>query len=97
MRIVRASKERGRRFVLASEGWAISYLSKNNNYFGLRSYRADFLKVEEGPRKEQYVNPDFKMLVDLSIIDMLLRCQMLHVTLDVEHFARERLHEGGNR
>ena len=43
------------------------------------------------------MNPDFKMLVGLSIIDMLLRYRMLPVTLDVEHFARERSLEGGDR
>ena len=86
-------KSKGVRFTLVSEEWAVSYLSKNNNYFRLRSYRTGFSKVEEGPRKGQYANLDFKMLVDLSIIDMLLRYQMLPMTLDIEHFAKVRLLE----
>lgn len=86
-------KGKGVRFTLVSEEWAVSYLSKNNNYFRLRSYRTGFSKVEEGPRKGQYANLDFKMLVDLSIIDMLLRYQMLPMTLDIEHFAKVRLLE----
>lgn len=86
-------KGKGVRFALVSEEWAVSYLSKNNNYFRLRSYRTGFSKVEEGPRKGQYANLDFKMLVDLSIIDMLLRYQMLPMTLDIEHFAKVRLLE----
>lgn len=86
-------KGKGVRFTLVSEEWAVSYLSKNNNYFRLRLYRTGFSKVEEGPRKGQYANLDFKMLVDLSIIDMLLRYQMLPMTLDIEHFAKVRLLE----
>lgn len=31
------------------------------------------------------------MLVDLSIVDMLLRYEMLPLTLDVEHFAQVKL------
>ena len=31
------------------------------------------------------------MLVDLSIVDMLLRYEMLPLTLDVEHFAKVKL------
>ena len=86
-------KGKGVRFTLVSEEWTVLYLSKNNNYFRLRSYRTGFSKVEEGPRKGQYANLDFKMLVDLSIIDMLLRYQMLPMTLDIEHFAKVRLLE----
>lgn len=42
------------------------------------------------------------MLVDLSIVDMLLRYEMLPLTLDVEHFAKVKLlkrieTEGGRR
>lgn len=44
-------------------------------------------KVEEGARKE-YANLDFKMLVDLSIVDMLLRYEMLPLTLDARFSKR---------
>ena len=84
-------KSKGVRFSLVSETDASEYLSRNNNYFRLRSYRTGFAKVDEGARKGQYANLDFKMLVDLSIIDMLLRYEMLPVTLDIEHFEKIRL------
>lgn len=84
-------KLRGVRFSLMSEGDARVYLEKNSNYFRLRAYRVGFPKVEEGMRKGEYANLDFKMLVDLSIIDMLLRYEMLPLTLDVEHFAKVKL------
>lgn len=84
-------KSKGVRFALMSEADAEKYLAQNNNYFRLRSYRTSFGKVEEGPRKGQYANLDFKMLVDLSIIDMLLRNELLPMTLDIEHFAKVNL------
>lgn len=84
-------KSKGVKFNLLSENEAESYLTKNNNYFRLRSYRTGFSKVEEGTRVGQYANLDFKMLVDLSIIDMLLRYTMLPITLDIEHFSKVEL------
>ena len=84
-------KSKGVRFNLMSEKEAISYLVSNNNYFRLRSYRTGFPKVTEGKRKGEYVNLDFKMLVDLSIIDMLLRKTLLPLAIDVEHFAKMSL------
>lgn len=84
-------KSKGVKFELLSENDAESYLIKNNNYFRLRSYRTGFSKVEEGKRAGQYANLDFKILVDLSIIDMLLRYTMLPITLDIEHFSKIKL------
>lgn len=86
-------KSKGVRFTLMSEEDAVAYLEKNNNYFRLRSYRTGFPRIEEGERAGMYANLDFKMLVDLSIIDMLLRYEMLPLTLDIEHFAKVRLLE----
>ena len=92
-------RNQGVRFDLMSENDATSYLAKNNNFFRLRSYRQGFAKVEEGKRKGQFANLDFKMLVDLSIIDMLLRYEMLRLTLDIEHFSKVMLlaHIEGHR
>lgn len=84
-------KSKGVTFNLMSETEAESYLAKNSNYFRLRAYRTGFSKVEEGARKGQYAKLDFKMLVDLSIIDMLLRNEMLPITLDTEHFSKIKL------
>ncbi|MCI8469481.1 MAG: Abi family protein [Eggerthellaceae bacterium] len=74
-----------------SEDEAERYLAQNNNYFRLRSYRTNFVKVPAGKRAGEYENLDFKMLVDLSIIDMLLRNELLPMTLDIEHFFKVRL------
>lgn len=84
-------KSKGVRLDLISETDSVSYLTDNSNYFRLRSYRTRFAKVEEGQRAGEYARLDFKMLIDLSIIDMLLRYEMLPMTLDVEHFAKVKL------
>lgn len=81
-------KSRGVHFSLMCEDDASAYLEKNNNYFRLRAYRLGFPKVEEGTRKGEYANLDFKMLVDLSIVDMLLRYELLPLALDARFSKR---------
>jgi hypothetical protein len=82
---------KGIKFELMSKEDAAYYLANNCNYFRLRSYRVEFSKVEEGSRKGEYANLDFKMLVDMSTIDMRLRNEMVVLALDVEHFAKVAL------
>lgn len=84
-------RSKGVKFELISSSEAEAYLTKNSNYFRLRAYRTGFPKVREGKRKGEYSNLDFKMLIDLSIIDMLLRYELLPITLDIEHFSKVRL------
>lgn len=84
-------KSKGVKFERISEGEACTYLERNNNFLRIRSYRANFEKVAEGAREGQYVNLDFKMLIDLSIIDVLLRNELLPMTLDIEHFTKVSL------
>lgn len=74
-----------------SEDDARAYLEMNSNFFRLCIYRLEFPRVEKGARKGEYANLDFKMLVDLSTVDMFLRYEMLPLTLDVEHFAKVKL------
>lgn len=81
-------KSRGVHFSLMCEDDASAYLEKNNNYYRLRAYRLGFPKVEEGTRKGEYANLDFKMLVDSSIVDMLLRYELLPLTLDARFSKR---------
>lgn len=88
---VKHLQSKGVKFNLISPVEAETYLSKNSNYFRLRAYRTGFPKVGEGKRKGEYANLDFKMLVDLSIVDMLLRYELLPITLDIEHFSKVML------
>lgn len=84
-------KSKGVRFELISEETAEEYLANNNNYFRLRSYRSNFAKAPHGARAGKYERLDFGMLVDLSIIDMLLRNELLTMALDIEHYAKMEL------
>lgn len=81
-------KSKGITFSLMNEVDAADYLENNNNYFKLASYRKNFPKHPAGEKAGQYINLDFGQLVDLAIIDMELRYTLLHLALDVEHYAK---------
>lgn len=82
---------KGVKFERWSEKEAEDYLRENNSYFRLRSYRSNFAKRVGGERDGQYIDLDFAMLVDLSVIDMCLRNELLPLTLDIEHFSKMSL------
>lgn len=81
-------KAKGITFSLISEQDAADYLENHNNYFKLASYRKNFPKHPDGEIVGQYISLDFGQLVDLAIIDMELRYTLLHLALDVEHYAK---------
>lgn len=82
---------KGVKFNIISKKEAMEYLSLNNNYFKLASYRKSFAKHPDGDSKGQYINLEFAYLKDLAIIDMKLRYSLLHMALDIEHFSKVRL------
>ena len=82
---------KGVKFELISKEAAVEYLTKNNNYFKLTAYRKTFLKHLNGQDAGKYIDLDFAQLKDLAIIDMRLRYALLHVALDIEHYAKVRL------
>lgn len=82
---------KGVKFELINREDAKKYLEENNNYFKLVSYRKNFPKYENGENYGKYIDLDFKMLIDLSIIDMRIRKTMLSIVLDVEHYAKVKL------
>lgn len=86
-------KSKGIKFEIMSIEEAKNYLNNNNNYFKLRAYRKNFPKHPDGEQKGQYINLDFAMLKDLAIIDMRLRYTIIHMALDIEHFAKVHLLE----
>lgn len=84
-------KSKGIKFSIVSEEAARVYLSENNNYFKLASYRKNFAKHPDGENAGKYVDLEFAYLQDLSIIDMRLRYALVHISLDVEHFTKVAL------
>ena len=89
--LIKHLEEKGVKFDLISKSESKKYLEENNNYFKLVSYRKNFPKYENGENEGKYIELDFKMLEDLSIIDMRLRKTMLSIVLDVEHYAKVKL------
>lgn len=84
-------KQKGITFNNYSEENALEYLNKNNYYFKLVSYRKNFDKYLNGINAGKYQDLDFKMLVELAIIDMKLRKNILDMVLDLEHYAKVKL------
>ena len=81
-------KSKGVKFNIMNEDDAKDYLSNNNNYFKLTSYRKNYKKHPDGAYVGQYINLEFAYLVDLAIIDMRIRYHILHMALDIEHYIR---------
>ena len=84
-------KEKGILFEIMTEKEAKAYLSKNNNYFKLSSYRKNYDKVSSGERIGQYEHLDFAYLIELARIDVEVRHILLKMCLDIEHFIKVSL------
>lgn len=69
------------KFEYMNEEDATNFLKVNNYFFRLTSYRTNFTKDAVG----KYINLDFAMLRDLSVIDSQLRRFVLNISLSVEH------------
>mgnify|MGYP004654967113 FL=1 len=89
--LIKHLESKGVKFELINKEDAQKYLEENNNYFKLVSYRKNFPKYENGENIGKYIDLDFKMLMDLSIIDMRIRKTMLSIVLDLEHYAKVKL------
>lgn len=84
-------KERGITFEIMDEDDAREYLDQNNNYFKLTAYRKNYPKHPDGKNKGKYIKLEFAYLVDIAIIDMKLRYQIVHMALDIEHHTKLHL------
>ena len=84
-------QEKGIKFELYSQEDGMDYLTNNNYYYKLTSFRKNFRKHPDGVNKGKYVNLDFAYLIDLAIIDNYLRGIILEIALDIEHYSKLKL------
>ena len=72
-------------FELCTEEQAVEFLSQHNYFFKVKSFAKNYPKDS---RTGKYVGLDFAYLQELSILDALLRKQILSIVLDIEHFLK---------
>ena len=88
---VKRLEDKGISFNVFCKERAEDYLTSNNYYYKLTSFRKNFRKHPDGVNKGKYVNLDFAYLVDLAIIDNYLRGIILEIALDIEHYSKLKL------
>jgi hypothetical protein len=84
-------KGKGITFNIISESDAKSFLTENNYYLKLASYRTNYAKYTSGSKTGLYINLDFAYLKELSTIDMHLRYLIIQMCLDIEHYLKVSL------
>lgn len=80
-------KKKGITFNYTKESEAKKYLSLNNYYFRISSYRKNYYSRKEN-NLLKYVDLDFAYLKDLSIIDSQLRSLVVIMCLDIEFYTK---------
>ena len=86
--LIKHLQNKGIKFSIMSDIDAESYLSQNNNFFKLTSYRKNYSKYTDGPNKGKYEHLDFAYLIELARIDVEVRFILLKMCLDIEHFLK---------
>lgn len=72
-------------FDLCTEDQAAVFLAQHNYFFKVKAFAKNYSK---DPRTGKYIHLDFAYLQELSVLDALLRKQILSIALDVEHFLK---------
>ncbi len=90
-------KNKGIKFNIEDENFAIEYLCNNTYYFKLKAYGKLYDKYNTGDNKGQYLNLEFAYLRDLATIDSLLRKKILSIAIDVEHYLKVKLLQDFNK
>lgn len=90
--LINHMKNKGITFHERTEAEAKDFLSYNNYYLKLSSYRFNYPKFGPGhPKEGQYQGLDFGYLQELSTIDKYLRYYVLEMCLDIEHSIKVKL------
>lgn len=88
---IKKLEEKGIKFNIDDKESAKEYLSKNNYYFKIKSYKNNYIKHEKGENKGKYINLEFAYLKDLAIIDYKLRKILISMCLNIEHYFKFKL------
>lgn len=90
--LIQHMKEKGIGFNIVNEEDAKEFISNNNYYMKLASYRFNYEKrIDPVTNTEKYHNLEFAYLQELSTIDMRLRYLILEMCLDIEHALKVNL------
>lgn len=89
--LIEHMKSKGITFQKVSEAEAKQFLTNNNYYMKLASYRANYKKYPSGKHAGTYMDLDFGYLKELSTIDMHLRYYIVEMCLDIEHAIKVQL------
>lgn len=89
--LIEHMKEKGIEFNIVDEIAAKDFLTHNNYYMKLASYRTNYDKQTVGKNAGKYINLEFAYLQELSTIDMRLRYLIIEMCLDIEHYTKMTL------
>lgn len=89
--LIQHMKNKGISFSIETEEDAANFLTYNNYYMKLASYRSNYKKYSSGPKTGQYINLEYAYLRELSTIDMHLRYVLSRMSLDIEHALKVKL------
>lgn len=81
-------KECGIKFTIEDEEAASKFLHESTYYFKVKAYAKNYSKYNFGENRGKYVDLEFAYLHELSIIDTLLRKEIIKMSLDIEHFLK---------
>ena len=83
--------EKNIKFEFYSVADAMKYLSDNNSYENVTSYKNNFPVHQCGELKGKYIDLDFAYLIDLAIIDYRLRLLLFNMTTSIEHYLKLKI------
>lgn len=84
-------KNQGIKFTIINEEEAKSYLENNTYYFKIKAYAKLYEKYKNPEKQNIYINLEFAYLKELSIIDTILRKEIIKIALDIEHYLKTSL------
>lgn len=83
--LIKHMRIKGIKFNIVNTEQAYEFLTSNNYYFKLASYRSLYSKIPCGRNAGKYQNLEFAYLKELSTLDMHIRYIIVRMCLDIEH------------